>query len=515
MAPRNRPIPNPTVQLLNVASAFWNTGIKGFQDEALKIYRGVTGRDVSARSSAPTAQDVQRALDRQRQARRARINTQYGTAAPRPDPGWEGVFRNPSATPAATPAAGRVTLETVPQGGNQLWLPLTYPPGTIRYAPGGTPLRRVSSGTVFSPTGKIRTQETITTPVYNLPVGPYPANTADMSLEEALRRGFVTGGDVTGQVYPFPRSLSLSRISPDLVSPVSTSAARGGLNVRNAAALLGGGGLVTAGGATYFLTRNNTAIPVKPDGTLDVRAASELAFPGGNQTKQPPSRDLAPGRSRQPSSRGGRTGVTAPAVISTNDADSEYNQVLQNALAGAVYAPDRGSFSNIGDYYSARQVYASQPDVAANTLEKLIERDPRFADRTTLGGWAGNFPALAYELSQQYATKDISQQMPQTTVATPMSELGSNPVNNAAAPAIPDSDLRQAAQPQIRPYLLPEPPPSTPVRTAMEFPGGDTELTNKMLRFAQSRRPFGEDYVDAPMNGLGSRVGDLGYFTGA
>lgn len=348
------------------------------------------------------------------------------------------------------------------------------------------------------------------------------------SAEEAAQRQLVRMGlqprmadtpptrFVDPRLSPGQQSLNFDLIAPQNVlrgpftnvqgslnrPPVSPG---GGLNVRalagTGAALLGIGG----GAALLRLKNGETVrVPVRPDGSIDPAAASRLIDFGGGGNTTPATRtsdrretSTAPASDRR-SATTGQAGSGSVIQVS-DDSRSDYEQAKQNALAAAVYAPDR-NFERAVDYYSARRDYANQPDVFGNIMEQLIQRDERFADPNTLGAWATANKPLAYELSQQ---------MPQVQTQEVVSEYGSNPINNLIG-SRQGSEVGQAAV--ARPSIGISAPPMSTIQTrkAFEFPGGDTAIEEEMMKMYGGRPVYG-DFPAPGTNAMAGVVRSLGY----
>jgi len=342
----------------------------------------------------------------------------------------------------------------------------------------------------------------------------YPAGVPDVNPMTGRRMGGqVYNPNLSGPSTPLPIKRQgdfLIPVNGALVPigrpPVGPPVSPGGvLNVRAlagaGATLLGMGG----GVALFRLQDGNTVkVPVRPDGGFDPAAVSRLIDFSGLGNPTPATRNLdrretspAPASSRR-SATTGQAGSGSVIQVS-DDSRSDYEQAKQNALAAAVYAPDR-NFERAVDYYSARRDYANQPDVLENIMEQLIQRDERFADPNTLGAWATANKPLAYELSQQ---------MPQVQTQEVVSEYGSNPVNNLIG-SRQGSEVGQAAV--ARPSIGISAPPVSTIQTrkAFEFPGGDTAIEEEMMKMYGGRPMYG-DFPSPGTNAMAGVVRSLGY----
>jgi hypothetical protein len=135
---------------------------------------------------------------------------------------------------------------------------------------------------------------------------------------------------------------------------------------------------------------------------------------------------------------------------------------MPGAPRAPISAPSPDPNAPIADYYRQRQEYVSQPEVLSQIIRDASAL-PNVAPQTPV--WAAQNPALAYEMLQRAkARPDLSQQTPQPVTVEIGSQLGDNPVNNAAgnaaygAAAAVDrsagaSDLEDATRPLTRPKL--------------------------------------------------------------
>lgn len=253
------------------------------------------------------------------------------------------------------------------------------------------------------------------------------------------------------------RGGALGNLTADLGKAVRQS----GLTPTQIKALLAGGGGLGVGTLLGVLGRGEDTEGVTP-------LTDAQAYPPQGTGATSPSVTGAP-------SVTGQTG-SGQVVIAQNDRDSEYRQARSNALQaaqragaaapgaprGPIAAPVADPNAPIAQYYQRRQEYVNQPEVLQQIIRD-VSALPGAAPQTPV--WAAQNPTLAYEMLQRAkARPDLSQQMPQLGTVEVGSQLGDNPVNNAAgnaaygAAAAVDrsagaSDLEDATRPLIRPKL--------------------------------------------------------------
>jgi hypothetical protein len=269
-----------------------------------------------------------------------------------------------------------------------------------------------------------------------------------IDLEYRLIRDLPTG----------QRGGALGRITADLGKAVRES----GLTPTQIKALLAGAGGLGVGTLMGVMGRGDETESVVP-------LTDEQAYPRQG-TGTPSSR--TPGR--MPPSTTGQAG-SGQVVITQDGGDSEYRQARANALqavrrgGGAapgaprapIAAPSPDPNAPIAKYYQQRQDYVSQPEVL-NQIIRDVSALPGVAPQTPV--WAAKNPTLAYEMLQRAkARPDLSQQMPQPTTASIGSQMGDDPIKNAAgnaayaAEAIDKSagasDIEDATRPLIRPKV--------------------------------------------------------------
>lgn len=241
-----------------------------------------------------------------------------------------------------------------------------------------------------------------------------------------------------------------------------------GLTPTQLRALIAGGGALGVGTALGLMGREDERQRVTP-------LTNEQAYPPqgmGRTTSQAPA--------SVPPSVIGQTG-SGQVVIAQDDRDSEYRQARSNAMQAAqrggasapgaaapgaarsvMTAPTADPNAPIAKYYQQRQQYVSQPEVLQQIIRD-VSALPGAAPQTPI--WAAQNPTLAYEMLQRAkARPDLSQQMPQLGTVEVGSQMGDNPVKNAAgnaaysaAAAVDRSagaaDLEDATRPLIRPKL--------------------------------------------------------------
>lgn len=253
------------------------------------------------------------------------------------------------------------------------------------------------------------------------------------------------------------RGGALGNLTADLGKAVRQS----GLTPTQIKALLAGGGGLGVGTLLGVLGRGEDTEGVAP-------LTDAQAYPPQGTGATPPNVTGAP-------SVTGQTG-SGQVVIAQNDRDSEYRQARSNALQaaqragaaapgaprGPIAAPVADPNAPIAQYYQRRQEYVNQPEVLQQIIRD-VSALPGAAPQTPV--WAAQNPTLAYEMLQRAkARPELSQQMPQLGTVEVGSQLGDNPVNNAAgnaaygAAAAVDrsagaSDLEDATRPLIRPKL--------------------------------------------------------------
>jgi len=255
------------------------------------------------------------------------------------------------------------------------------------------------------------------------------------------------------------RGGALGQVNVDLGKAVRES----GLTPTQIKALLAGGGALGVGTLLGVMGRGEDTESVAP-------LTNEQAYPPQGAVTPPPR---MPGG--MPPSITGQAG-SGQVYIAQDDGDSNYRQARSNALQAAsrgggvmpgaprapISAPSPDPNAPIADYYRQRQEYVSQPEVLSQIIRDASAL-PNVAPQTPV--WAAQNPALAYEMLQRAkARPDLSQQTPQPVTVEIGSQLGDNPVNNAAgnaaygAAAAVDrsagaSDLEDATRPLTRPKL--------------------------------------------------------------
>ena len=282
----------------------------------------------------------------------------------------------------------------------------------------------------------------------------------------AGRPGSRTADDVIDVDYRLIRDLpagrrggALGQINTDLGKAVRES----GLTPTQIKALLAGGGALGVGTLLGVMGRGDNAEPVAP-------LTNEQAYP-----PQGAGTSAASMPGGMPPSTTGQAG-SGQVYIAQDGRDSDYRQARSNALQAAsrgggampgaprapIAAPSPDPNAPIANYYRQRQDYVSQPEVLKQIIRD-VSALPGAAPQTPV--WAAQNPTLAYEMLQKAkARPDLSQQMPQLGTVEVGSQLGDNPVNNAAgnaaygaAAAVDRSagaaDLEDATRPLIRPKL--------------------------------------------------------------
>jgi len=182
------------------------------------------------------------------------------------------------------------------------------------------------------------------------------------------------------------------------------------------------------------------------------------------------SQPVVPGYSYQPR----RVDPTAPAPVLTPGTDQDSTRRAQlsqydpsaAAIERAMEPRSPEMYKNIGEYYAAREAYATQAPVRQALMKFAggFSYDP--AQAAQLEKWAGQYPMLAYELQRRSlinpaANQQTSESVTTTTVTTPMgSQIDANAVGNAEAtaeaavnPTQGNTDLRAVTTPQEQPQL--------------------------------------------------------------
>lgn len=182
------------------------------------------------------------------------------------------------------------------------------------------------------------------------------------------------------------------------------------------------------------------------------------------------SQPVVPGYSYQST----RVDPTAPAPVLTPGADRDSTRRAQlsqydpsaAAIERAMEPRSPEMYKNIGEYYAAREAYATQAPVRQALMKFAggFSYDP--AQAAQLEKWAAQYPMLAYELQRRSLTnpaanQQTSESVTTTTVTTPMgSQIDANAVGNAEAtaeaavnPTQGNTDLRAVTTPQEQPQL--------------------------------------------------------------
>ena len=282
----------------------------------------------------------------------------------------------------------------------------------------------------------------------------------------APRGAAAPGGDVIDVDFSLIRDLPAGRRGGALgvtTTDLGRAVRESGLTPTQIKALIAGGGALGVGAALGLSGREDERQRVAP-------LTNEQAYPPQGAGATPPR---MPGG--MPPSVTGQAG-SGQVVIAQNDGPSDYRQARANAVQAAqrgggaapgagrpaMVAPVADPNAAIGKYYQQRQDYVSQPEVLQQIIRD-VSALPGAAPQTPI--WAAQNPTLAYEMLQRAkARPDLSQQMPQFGTVELGSQLGDNPVNNAAgnaaygAAAAVDrsagaSDLEDATRPLIRPKL--------------------------------------------------------------
>lgn len=178
----------------------------------------------------------------------------------------------------------------------------------------------------------------------------------------------------------------------------------------------------------------------------------------------------APGFSYQP--RQQDPTAPAPVLTSGSDRDSVRRAQLSQyspsaaAIERAMEPRNPESYKNIGEYYAAREAYASQAPVRQALMKFAggFSFDP--VQAAQLEQWAGQYPMLAYELQRRSlinpaANQQTRESVTTTTITTPMgSQTDANAVGNAEStaaaavnPTQGNTELRSATTPQAQPQL--------------------------------------------------------------
>jgi hypothetical protein len=299
-----------------------------------------------------------------------------------------------------------------------------------------------------------------------VPSGGRPGALAQTTRGGAQRGATGLGDEVIDVDFSLIRDLPAGRRGGALgvtTTDLGRAVRESGLTPTQIKAMLAGGGALGVGTALGLMGREEDRQRVAP-------LTNEQAYPpqgAGRAASQAPA--------AVPPSVIGQTG-SGQVVIEQNDRDSQYRQARSNALQAAqrggasapgagrpaMAAPVADPNAAIGKYYQQRQDYVSQPEVLQQIIRD-VSALPGAAPQTPI--WAAQNPTLAYEMLQRAkARPDLSQQMPQLGTVELGSQLGDNPVNNAAgnaaygAAAAVDrsagaSDLEDATRPLIRPKL--------------------------------------------------------------
>ena len=169
-----------------------------------------------------------------------------------------------------------------------------------------------------------------------------------------------------------------------------------------------------------------------------------------------------------------RIDPTAPAPVMTPGRDRESDRRAQlSQYAPSAAAIDRAveprspeTYRNIGEYYAAREAYATQAPVRQSLMKYVEGTATGPAEAAQLQKWAAQYPVLAYEMQRRSlanpaASQQTAESVTTTTVTTPMgSQTSANAVGNAEAtaasavnPTQGNADLRAATTPQQQPQL--------------------------------------------------------------
>lgn len=244
---------------------------------------------------------------------------------------------------------------------------------------------------------------------------------------------------------------------------------------------IGGAGLAGVGVSALLGRPDEGSAPVggypstvmSPPGTPPVSPgglnAPDVMFrePDGSPLGSQPNIPSYPAPSR-------RFDPTAPAPVLTpgRDRDSDRRAQLSQyapsaaAIDRAVEPRSPETYRNIGEYYAAREAYASQTPVRQSLMKYVEGTAGNPAEAAQLQKWAAQYPVLAYEMQRRSlanpaASQQTSESVTTTTVTTPMgSQNSANAVGNAEAtaasavnPTQGNADLRAATTPQQQPQL--------------------------------------------------------------
>lgn len=299
-----------------------------------------------------------------------------------------------------------------------------------------------------------------------IPSGGRPGALVQTPAGNAQRGATAVGDEVIDVDFSLIRDLPAGRRGGALgvtTTDLGRAVRESGMTPTQLKALLAGGSALGVGTALGLMGREEDRQRVAP-------LTNEQAYPPQGAGRTVPQTPAA-----APPSVTGQAG-SGQVVIEQNDGASQYRQARSNALQaaqrGGLSAPGAGRpamaapvpdpNAAISKYYQQRQDYVSQPEVLQQIIRD-VSALPGAAPQTPI--WAAQNPTLAYEMLQRAkARPDLSQQMPQLGTVELGSQLGDNPVNNAAgnaaygAAAAVDrsagaSDLEDATRPLIRPKL--------------------------------------------------------------